>query len=258
MALIFIMKLYDKIMFYITVPKCVGCGEKLNIEDRALCQECSDEYKDNLYLNCSICAKPLNYCICTNDYLDAHYVHKVVKVYRYHTDRRISSNNLIYSLKRDNRKDVVDFLSDELSQAIKSGIKNPESYLFTSVPRRRSEIVKYGMDHAEVLAKKVAKQLGAKYEKMLISKAKNAQKKSANISERFKNAKFELKNKNADIKGQNIIIIDDIITTGASMGMAAVLLKAAGAGRIVAAAVSIAYKDPFVKLDTNDRFFSKK
>ena len=68
----------------------------------------------------------------------------------------------------------------------------------------------------------------------------------------------KLKNKNADIKGQNIIIIDDIITTGASMGMAAVLLKAAGAGRIVAAAVSIAYKDPFVKLDTNDRFFSKK
>ena len=42
------------------------------------------------------------------------------------------------------------------------------------------------------------------------------------------------------------------------MGMAAVLLKAAGAGRIVAAAVSIAYKDPFVKLDTDDRFFSKK
>ena len=121
------MKLYDKIMFYITVPKCVGCGEKLNIEDRALCQKCSDEYKDNLYLNCSICAKPLNRCICTNDYLDAHYIHRVVKVYRYHTARRISSNNLIYSLKRDNRKDVVDFLADELSQAIKAGIKNPES-----------------------------------------------------------------------------------------------------------------------------------
>ena len=55
-----------------------------------------------------------------------------------------------------------------------------------------------------------------------------------------------------------MIIVDDIITTGASMGMAAVLLKAVGAGRIVAAAVSIAYKDPYIKFDTEDRFFSKK
>lgn len=253
------MNLFDKLIYYITVPKCVGCGDKLDIDDRALCKECYDLYKENLLKNCSICSHTLNRCTCTNKYLDAHCVHNVVKVYRYgSTDRVMPSNNLIYALKRDNRKDVVDFLADELAGAISNGVKNHNQYLITAVPRRKSEIIKYGMDHAEVLASAVSKRLGTKYRRLLISKAKHAQKKSANQLERFENAKFILKNKNEDLKGQKVIIIDDIITTGASMGMAAMVLKSVGAGKIVAASVSIAYKDAFVPFDTGDRFFIKK
>lgn len=168
------------------------------------------------------------------------------------------SNNLIYSLKRDNRKDVLDFLSKELADAISNGIEKPESYLFTSIPRRRSEIIKYGIDHAEILARAVAKRLGGRYERTLISKAKQAQKKSGDRTERYKNAKFILKNKRMDLAGQKVIIIDDIITTGASMGAAAMLLKGIGAKKIIAASVAIAYKDDYIRFETGDRFFSKK
>ena len=253
------MNLFDKIMFYISVPKCVGCGKRLDLEDKALCKDCFSDYENNLYRNCSCCAKPYNRCVCSNKYLDAHFIHNAIKVYRYHiTDRAMPSNNLIYSLKRDNRRDVVNFLADELSSAIACGIEKSETFLITSVPRRKSEIVKYGMDHAEVLAKAVAKRLGAKYESTLISKAKEAQKKSGDKVGRYKNAKFVLKNKNLDISGKNVIIIDDIITTGASMGAAAMLLKSAGAKKIVAASVAIAYKDDYVKFEIGDRFFNRK
>lgn len=253
------MKLLDSIMFYISVPTCVGCGERLLRDERVLCKACREKYDNTLMRNCSRCAKRLCECSCTNDHLDAHYVHRMIKVYRYIvTEDVLPANNLIYCLKRDNRKDVIDFISDELSNAIKASVKNPESYVFTSVPRRRRSIVKYGMDHAEVLAKATAKKLGATYMKTLISRAKSAQKKSKSPLERMQNANFKLIKESLDLEKKNVILIDDIVTTGASMGNCAMLLKSAGAGRIIGAAIAIAYKDSYTAPKMTDRFFPEK
>lgn len=253
------MKLIDKIFFFLSVPKCVGCGERLAISERVLCNECYEKYKNTLNRNCSICAKPLNRCSCTNHHLDSHYIHKMVKVYRYmFSDEILPTNNLLYSLKQDNRKDVVDFLADELCDAIKASVKNPEAFLYTSVPRRRSAIIEYGFDHAEQLSRAVAKRLGGKYIKALKSKAKKAQKSAANRSERLTNAKFKLRSDNLDISNHNVILIDDIVTTGASLGTCAMLLKSAGAKKIIGASIAIAYKDAYIPLEKSDRFFPKK
>ena len=151
---------------------------------------------------------------------------------------------LIYSLKRDNRADVLDFLSDELSLAIKNNI-SPEKteYLITSVPRRQKAVRKYGIDHAELLAKSTAKKLDIPYVKLLKSTAKSAQKKMHN-EQRISNATFDyINNKVEDITGKRVIIIDDIVTTGASIGSSAMLIHALGAKEIIGAALSVAYKD---------------
>ncbi len=253
------MKLIDDILFYISAPKCVGCKTRLDRNDKALCKTCYAEYKNVLDRNCSICSKKLNRCTCTNFYMDSHYVHKMIKVYRYIFNDGIQpSNFLIYSLKRDNRKDVLDFLADELADSISSNLPNYEKYICTSVPRRRSEIIKYGIDHAELLSRAVAKRLKIKYIKTLVSNAKYAQKKATSRDARYKNAKFKLKSEALDLKGKDVIVVDDIVTTGASMGMSAMLLKSAGAGKIIGASIAIAYKDAYTPFATGDRFFVNK
>ena len=241
------------LLFYLSVPKCVGCKERLSRSDLALCPNCISEYENIKRRNCSICAKELSACSCTNSYLDTHYVHKLIKVFRYIHDDPIPSNNLIYSLKRDNRSDVLTFLSKELAKSISTSVKDPQNYIFSNVPRRREGIVKYGIDHSALLAKSLAKHFSAEYYQPIVSISKKPQKK-LNKDERLKNAKFKAKKKAMSLKDKNVILVDDIVTTGASMAASAAVLKKLGAKTIIGAAISIAYKDSYVPFEYGDRF----
>lgn len=238
------MKLFDKIIYYVSVPKCIGCKARLDIDDIALCKECKKEYDNIITRNCSRCGKILNECFCTNSFLDSHYVHNVVKVFRYLIDQELPTNKLIYSLKHNNRRDVLRVLSEELSTAITNNIKSLDNYIITNIPRNRKSYRIEGFDHAKNLAKAVARLLNVKYESLLISKTKREQKKAGSRQGRLQNINLEVKKNHIDdIKDKNIIIIDDIITSGASMSIAATILKSEGAKKIISAAIAIAYKD---------------
>lgn len=232
-----------KILFYLSVPSCVFCGEKLDIDDDGLCKSCKKEYDELKKRSCSRCAKPLNTCSCSNEFLETHYVKRLCKVFRYLGHRGYTpGTHLVFSLKRDNREDVLNFLSLELAESIKSVITNIDEFTVTNVPRRRLAIIKFGIDHSKILAKRIAKILGLKYEKLLTSKTKRAQK-SLEGKERISNAEFDVKD--VSLNGRRILLIDDVVTTGASLGSAAALLHSVGAKEIVGATLSIAYKDEY-------------
>lgn len=249
-----IMKLIKNLLFYISVPKCVHCNERLARTDVALCNDCLREYYNQKAGNCSVCARPLYECTCSMKYLDSHFIHKLIKLFRYKIDRELPSNDLIYSLKRDNRSDVIDFLSDELCYAINTSVKLNNDYVVTSVPRMKKSISKYGYDHAEKLARAIAKKLGLKYEKILLSQVKTEQKHSKSREERYKNARFLTKKRHSDMSGEHILLIDDIVTTGASMSACSMLLKGLGAKSITGAAVAIAFRDEYTPFTSTDHF----
>ncbi len=241
--LIYIMTLFEKIIYYISVPKCIGCKARLDINELALCRKCKEEYDNILLRNCSRCGKKLNECFCTNKFLDAHYVHNVSKVFRYLINEDLPTNKLIYSLKHNNRRDVLKLLSEELANAIKRNIVSFDNFIITNIPRNRRSYRKEGFDHAVYLAKAVAKLLNTPYEPLLISKTNREQKKAGSRQGRLHNISLEIKKNCPNIKDKNIIIIDDIITSGASMSVAATLLKGEGAKKIISASLAIAYKD---------------
>lgn len=241
------------IVHYISVPKCVCCEEKLGYGKGALCDSCLEIYREIKTRDCSLCSKPLYRCSCSNSYLEAHYVKKLIKVYRYLPELSLPTNRLIYSLKRDDRDDVLDFARRELSAAIKNSVENPSEYIFTYVPRRRKSVVKYGIDHAQLLSKALAKEFSAEFYPLLISKSKSPQKSTAG-EERLKNAKFKYKKNSPNLSGKKVILVDDIVTTGASLGTCAALIRGLGAKTIVGCVMAIAYKDPHTIPERGDRF----
>lgn len=248
------------ILFYMTVPKCVCCRKKLDISDRALCRECVIEYEKSKDRACSVCFKSIGECKCPNEYLERHAVHKLIKVFRYKpsTDpnERVAQNELIYNVKRVNRRDLIDYISDELIISIKNSLKC-EDFVITNVPRKRSRVLEYGFDHSEQIAKSVAKKLDIKYVKLLKSKLKAPQKKMHG-EQRIKNAEFEYLKNTESVKGRKVIIFDDIVTTGASMGSCAMLIKGLGAKEIIGACIAIAFKDkytPFAKTEADYSWF---
>lgn len=232
----------DRVLFALSVPKCVCCHTRLEYGQKGLCPKCYAKSDDLLTRNCSRCARKLCECDCSNEFLSGHFVRRIIKCFRY-IDRGEANpyNSLIYSLKRDNRSDVLELCADMLVNAICNSVAEPEKYIFTNVPRRRDAIVEYGIDHSALLSREVAKRLGAKYMPLLRSNSRKPQK-SLEREERMKNADFSLIS-DIDLGGKSIIIVDDIITTGASVSMAASLIRSLGARDITAACLAIAYKD---------------
>ena len=238
------MNLLDKALFYLSVPKCVCCKERLDIDDGPLCKLCTSAYASHKRIkDCSVCARVLEDCTCPNDYLESHYIKRLLKVCRYthREDRKIPSNHLIYSIKRDNRKDVLKYMTGELLSVINKHLTIDDTYVITSVPRGRKNYIKYGIDHASLLSREIAKNLGISYVEPLKSLAKQQQKKTL-ATQRFTNAEFDYKDE-IDLSGKRIILIDDIVTTGASMGACASLLHALGAKEIIGCAFAIAFRD---------------
>ena len=241
----------DRVLYYVSVPKCVACKEKLDFGDHGLCKICIEKYERHKQRNCPRCSRILSECFCSYEPLENNGIKNFVKIFRYsRAEQAIPSNYLIYSLKQDNRRDVLSFLSEELAAAIKNSIElDGGSYIVTNVPRRKSAIVNFGYDHAKALAMAVSERLGLEYVELLSSKSKKAQK-NVYGAERLSNARFEYKcDDDISLKGKSVILIDDIVTTGASLSNCAALIKKLKPRRIIGACLGTAYKEPYINFD---------
>ena len=245
--------LYTKLIFYITVPKCVYCKSKLQIDDKALCKECLKIYNENKLINCPLCAKTYDKCSCPNDFLNKHGVKSLYKVFKYKAREKSPQNSLIFALKQENRHDVFTFLSDELSRSIQFSNPDLSKLVITNIPRRKSSINRYGYDHARVLAQQISKNLKIPYLNLLKSNAEIAQKEMKS-KDRLQNVSLEIRNDDISLKGKHIVIVDDIVTTGSSMSVASMLLRSIGASKVYGATLAIAYRDDKLILDESDRF----
>ncbi len=235
-------ELLSRLSFLVSVPRCVCCQEKLDYEDQALCSACAEEYQATLSEDrCPECAELLFECSCPNKLLLKSHVRVLKKLFRYSPSKENKPHtSLIFALKRNNREDVISLCAYELASVIAPIIKEGREYLITNVPRRNRHILKYGYDHAELLSIKIGNILNIGHTAPLISKTKKAQKK-LDYKSRISNVSYKIK-KPVDLSGKYVILIDDIVTSGASMAVAADMLYSLGAKQVIGASLAISYR----------------
>jgi len=103
---------------------------------------------------------------------------------------------------------------------------NVESDVVTAVPMSRRKRGVKGFDHAEILAKAVASELGVEYRRMLAKVKKNKEQHTLSAKERFSNVKGVYVARENNYK--NVLLIDDIKTTGATIDECSRQLMLAG------------------------------
>ncbi len=234
--------LVNLLLYFTTVPKCAACKARLNKSELCLCGECLEKYSEAKTRNCSVCSKALPECSCPNYYLKTHCVKGLVKLFRYNSgDSKETTRSLIYLMKYKNRQDLLDLISSDMTDSITKTLSLPSDTIVTHVPNRKSAIYSRGFDHGEILARAVAKKLDFEYVPLLKSLSKKPQK-YFSIDKRYANARFELISE-PNLKGKYVLIIDDVVTSGASMGNSAFLIRSLGAKNIYGAAIAIAYRD---------------
>lgn len=177
---------------------------------------------------CEDCEKKIRKCIIKKS--DIFYLNKFkISSYAYYGG---VIKKLILKLKYENDFTAGELLSRLLVEYILENI-DYHNFVISYIPMsNRSKRIR-GFNQCEYIGKKISKRLSIKCIKVLIKEKNNREQKTLCKSERFENVQgiFSINNK-INISGLSIILIDDVVTSGATMIEAYKILKKYGAKEI--------------------------
>ena len=146
----------------------------------------------------------------------------------------------IHLFKYDDATCFAEALAEPLLKLIKNLAGSGKGYIFVPAPLSQKRLSQRGYNQAELLAKLVGEKTGLEVADILGRRhVKKSQVEVADKEERRNNIKnvFSV-SKDAKVP-ENIILIDDVITTGATVLEATKVLKRAGAKKVVVFAVAM-------------------
>ena len=206
----------NMLLNFLFPPVCGICGK---LHEEWICEKCLESLKINII-----------YQKVYNKYYD-----EIIYLFKYKDIR-----NLILKYKFNNQA----FLSNTFSKIIlknKNLCRNLKFYdIIIPVPMHKIKKQKRGYNQTELITKKIAKTLELQEDSKVLLKIKNTRTQSKlNEKQRYENIKnvFYIKD-NEKIKNKNIILFDDIITTGATINECAKILKENGASKIIVLALA--------------------
>lgn len=155
---------------------------------------------------------------------------------------------LLWLFKWSGRHDVINDLSDTLYDhfldefAERRVFENLDNPILVPIPISRKKFRRRGYNQAKIIATKLAeKSTGLMVASEILKKVKDGpdQNSIKNKRERFENIRGAFKIRDGElVRGRNVILIDDILTTGATLSEARRTLKSAGAKNIFAFTVA--------------------
>lgn len=236
------MKLFRALIDLIFPPSCLSCGELIDPKD-SFCHVCQSKWKMWLLQRCPKCGHPAPICSCLPRTRKKKSTDRLAYTFFYdsHNEERIG-NRLIYRLKQEHDRRLLDFLAARMAESVTSlayaqGITLSE-YRITYPPRARLSVHIHGFDHTALLAKALGKKLGVPVIKPFHRKGNRAQK-TLTAGDRYKNAlqSYHLA-ENVSLTGKKILLLDDVITSGATLTVCEALLYTAGAEDVLLCALA--------------------
>lgn len=216
------MKLYHFLMNLLFPPKCVLCGQLLKKEELDLCKSCRIEAP--MYPNCKK----------TLQFLDS-----FAAVWYYEGNVRKSLLRFKFRGKRSYAQSYGRLVAVRVLESCPDGFD-----CLSWIPVSPLRKFRRGYDQVELLARAVGRELGISPVPLLKKVRHNrpqsgisgAAERRANVLGAYRECSRE------QITGKRILLLDDILTTGATASEAARVLKTAGAAEVHCAAIAAARK----------------
>ena len=224
---------------------CVGCEELLEKHEQVFCMRCEREYADATERECARCFRPRSRCLCARKSLEQAGISRLVKLYTYRARSvDLPQNRLIFALKHHHRNDVRSFLASELAEAIKAGVPRLDRAVLAFAPRSKQSIKKDGYDHIHELTEELSRNLSVPLLNAIGRHSGGKIQKKLTFSERQKNmaGRFFLAD-GVDVKGKSVLLVDDIVTSGATMIEASRVLYGGGAKDVIGVVIAATGRD---------------
>ncbi len=225
-------------------PRCGACRTLLDWYDsddgRALCPKCTEKWASAEEQLCGVCGLKIGACSCLPEELHKASAQGFFKLVYY--TRGVETgvqSRIIYRIKQKRAKRVTEWLAVQLAELLPT---DEADLILTWIPRGHRARSQTGTDQAEQLARAVAAQTGL-CATALIERRRRGEQEQKHLSPaaRLQNAKqsfFPAKALAETVSGRTVVLVDDIVTTGASMAACTRLLKKGGAARVYCMAVA--------------------
>ena len=185
----------------LTVPRCPGCGGAV----------------DGVLAQCSECLR-----IGSRPWVQA------VSVYPFRGEAR----ELIHRFKYNGHTALAPFLGERLAENwLRHGELLPD--IVTPVPLHWARFWRRGFNQADLLARETGRRIGVPVRSLLKRRRRTSQQALLDSSMRRRNMTnaFAVSTP-VDLAGCTVLVVDDVLTTGATLGAAATALLDAGATRV--------------------------
>ncbi len=205
--------LREKLSFFLYPPKCAACG---TVGYYGLCPECAASLEDAFQPKKFIAAEgngfaDAMFCLFT-------YQNPVVKT-------------LLYQWKQRNYRDFPDIFRPYVCRFIKKKLLPEKIHKIAYLPRRPYTRYKMGFDQAEKITLLFSRALDFPAENLLRRRGYVKIQHKQKYAQREKNVHNTFRS-TAEFAGETILLIDDIVTTGATAREAARMLKKSGAMKV--------------------------
>lgn len=200
---------------------CLGCGAE---QDRLLCANC-EQALPRAVSQCYIChAATRDFAVCQSCQKRSPLRHVYVAV---PYDGLVKE--ILHAAKYERAKSGLDEIAAFMAPLLDAVL--PGSVL-VHVPTATSRVRQRGYDQAEVLSRRLAKAQGLPHIAAL-ARIGQAHQVGAGRAERLRHLDNAFRVRYASkVKGAHLILVDDVLTTGATLETAARALKKAGAAQV--------------------------
>lgn len=225
-----------KILEMLYPKTCIFCGE---ICKEGICPECRKKVGMIKEPRCKKCGKPIRYQEEEYCYDCSH------KNFRYEQGRslwlhREPVKQSVYDFKYKNRRIYGEVYAGEMVKEFGRLINLWGIDLIVPVPLHKKKLRKRGFNQAEILAKEIGRLTGIPVDtKLIIRKKYTAPQKQFGRTERIKNLTDVFAPAGRRLSAKNVLIIDDIYTTGSTIDSAAKILLRLGAEKTYFLTISI-------------------
>lgn len=214
---------------------CRVCFKKINEFDRNICGDCAGKIKERFPPFCVKCgrqlkAEPGSITICPDCEKNEPYFDRAWSACYY--------EGVLKGLIHDFKYKKITSLSADFAALIANFMKKhgigKDCQMILSIPMHPDRLFKREVNHADILAKALGKTLGIPYSGSALKKIKDTPPQSKlKRGARIKNLRssFSLKDR-AGVRNKNIMLVDDLFTTGSTVNECSRLLKDSGARRV--------------------------
>jgi ComF family protein len=203
-------------------PRCVFCREFLKDGEREVCPECVRELPWT-YGRCRVPVTNCDTCVAPLEYRDA-------------------AAQALLRFKFSGRTTYARCFARLMAECLR-GHTDMDFDLVTWVPLAPVRYAKRGYSQSKLLASALARELGLPKARLLAKKL-DTQKQSGvtGAAARRANVSGAFSPVGSGAHGKKILLVDDVVTTGATLSECSLVLRLAGAAKVTAAALCTAHK----------------